>query len=166
MKIFDYVRTLLCDGQSLEYYCEGTRSRSGKMLHPKTGMLTTITDLYQARQVPNVLFVPVAINYEMTIESAMDSDELLGENKIKVRGRERGMHHSRAEAQQQRSNVNAARHLKASSFFFPHLVGLCLIPCHGDQTIATNYNRCADLLSPPCMHACACAAGKARGAER
>lgn len=80
MKIFQlYVRTLLCDGQSLEFFLEGTRSRSGKMLHPKTGMLTTITDLYQARQVPYAILAPVAI-YEMTIESTMYSDELLGEN--------------------------------------------------------------------------------------
>ena len=120
MKIFDYVRTLLCDGQSLEYYCEGTRSRSGKMLHPKTGMLTTITDLYQARQVPNVLFVPVAINYEMTIESTMYSDELLGENKIKVREAARHADRHTAIAQQGRSHLSF-------SFFSPHLVGLCLI---------------------------------------
>ena len=34
VKIFElYVRTLLCDGQSLEFFLEGTRSRSGKMFH-------------------------------------------------------------------------------------------------------------------------------------
>ena len=84
LKIYEiYLKTLLCDGQSLEFYIEGTRSRSGKMLHPKTGMLGTITDLHLAKQIPNVYFVPMAINYEKTIEGDLYSNELLGENKIK-----------------------------------------------------------------------------------
>jgi len=32
-----YIDTLLRDGQSLEFYIEGTRSRTGKMLQPKMG---------------------------------------------------------------------------------------------------------------------------------
>jgi len=84
MHIFQlYVRTLLCDGQSMEFYIEGTRSRSGKMLHPKTGMLQTITDMVLQKKTPNVAFVPISINYEKTIEGDLYSNELLGENKIK-----------------------------------------------------------------------------------
>ena len=84
LKIFElYLKTLLCDGQSLEFYIEGTRSRSGKMLHPKTGMLTVITELYQSHRIPNVLFVPITINYEKTIEGDLYSNELLGGTKIK-----------------------------------------------------------------------------------
>jgi len=80
-----YLQTLLVDGQSLEFYIEGTRSRSGKMLHPKTGMLATVTDMVLGpkRQVSNVHIVPIAINYEKTIEGELYSNELLGENKIK-----------------------------------------------------------------------------------
>lgn len=40
----EYVSQLLCDGQSLEFFIEGTRSRSGKLLHPKMGLLSIITD--------------------------------------------------------------------------------------------------------------------------
>ncbi len=32
-----YVELLLANGQSLEFFIEGTRSRTGKMLHPKMG---------------------------------------------------------------------------------------------------------------------------------
>jgi glycerol-3-phosphate O-acyltransferase len=39
----EYVQRILCDGQSLEFFIEGTRSRSGKMLHPKFGLLSIIT---------------------------------------------------------------------------------------------------------------------------
>lgn len=36
---------LQVDGHSLEFFIEGTRSRSGKMLHPKTGMLSVVTNV-------------------------------------------------------------------------------------------------------------------------
>lgn len=53
------------------------------MLHPKTGMLSTITNLHLTKQIPNVFFVPISVNYEKTIEGDLYSNELLGENKIK-----------------------------------------------------------------------------------
>ncbi len=39
-----YLEQLLVDGHSLEFFIEGTRSRSGKMLQPKTGMLAAVTN--------------------------------------------------------------------------------------------------------------------------
>jgi glycerol-3-phosphate O-acyltransferase len=33
------------DGHSLEFFIEGTRSRSGKMLSPKTGMMSVVTNV-------------------------------------------------------------------------------------------------------------------------
>jgi glycerone phosphate O-acyltransferase len=41
----EYVQRILTDGQSLEFFIEGTRSRSGKMLHPKMGLLSIITGM-------------------------------------------------------------------------------------------------------------------------
>jgi len=35
----EYVKLLCRDGQSIEFFIEGTRSRTGKCLHPKVGML-------------------------------------------------------------------------------------------------------------------------------
>ncbi len=52
------------DGQAIEFYIEGTRSRSGKMLPPKTGMLSTVTSTFLDRKVPNINIIPLAINYE------------------------------------------------------------------------------------------------------
>jgi len=42
----EYVKQLLRDHNSMEWFIEGTRSRTGKMLHPKTGMLSICTDVY------------------------------------------------------------------------------------------------------------------------
>jgi glycerol-3-phosphate O-acyltransferase len=58
------------DGQAIEFYIEGTRSRSGKMLPPKTGMLSTVTSTFLDRKVPNINIIPLAINYERVSASA------------------------------------------------------------------------------------------------
>ena len=79
----EYVKHLLGDQQSIEFFIEGTRSRSGKMLHPKTGLLSIMTDSFYDRRVEDLQFVPIAINYEKTIEADLYSSELLGESKIK-----------------------------------------------------------------------------------
>ena len=92
-----YVQQLLRDGQSIEFFIEGTRSRSGKMLHPKLGLLSMLTDCVldcsdagnPAYQLPgaanarNATIIPITINYEKTIEGDLYSSELLGDNKIK-----------------------------------------------------------------------------------
>lgn len=79
----EYVTRLLADGQSLEFFVEGTRSRSGKMLQPKLGFLTYIADAYLEGRCPDASMVPVTINYEKTIEGELYSSELLGEKKIR-----------------------------------------------------------------------------------
>jgi 1-acyl-sn-glycerol-3-phosphate acyltransferase len=79
----EYVVRLLQNGQSLEFFLEGTRSRSGKLLHPKTGMLGVITKAMIEGLLPDVSLCPIAVNYERTIEGNMYSNELSGNSKIK-----------------------------------------------------------------------------------
>ena len=78
-----YLQQLLVDGQSIEFFIEGTRSRSGKMLQPKQGLLSVLTDAYLDGKVSNVYIVPISIYYEKTMEGEIYSNELLGENKIR-----------------------------------------------------------------------------------
>jgi hypothetical protein len=59
---------LLNEGQSIEFFLEGTRSRSGKMLHPKIGMLSIITSAFLEGRLKDVTIVPININYEKTME--------------------------------------------------------------------------------------------------
>ena len=78
-----YMQQLLCDGQSIEFFIEGTRSRSGKMLQPKQGLLSVLTDAYFDGRIQEAYIVPVSINYEKTMEGEIYSNELLGEGKIR-----------------------------------------------------------------------------------
>ena len=78
-----YLQQLLVDGQSIEFFIEGTRSRSGKMLQPKQGLLSVLTDAYLDGRLSDAFLVPISINYEKTMEGEIYSNELLGESKIR-----------------------------------------------------------------------------------
>ena len=60
----NYVSAIVRAAPMLEFFMEGTRSRSGKMLHPKIGMLDMVTGTMLQGDVPNAYVVPVTINYE------------------------------------------------------------------------------------------------------
>lgn len=79
----EYVKQLLRDHNSMEWFIEGTRSRTGKMLHPKTGMLSICTDVYFDQEIPDLFFAPVTINYERVMEGETYPMELLGEDKVR-----------------------------------------------------------------------------------
>ena len=79
----EYIQRILLDDCYLEFFMEGTRSRSGKMLSPKFGILTMITDLYFEKKLPDVHIVPITINYERVLEGETFPFELLGEEKVK-----------------------------------------------------------------------------------
>jgi glycerol-3-phosphate O-acyltransferase len=48
----------------LEWYIEGGRSRSGKLLPPKYGLLTNVVDAYRRGRSDDIYFVPVSIAYD------------------------------------------------------------------------------------------------------
>jgi glycerol-3-phosphate O-acyltransferase len=83
-----YVKKLLREGYSQEFYIEGGRSRTGKLLGPKTGLLSFEVDAFLEGVRDDVFFVPVAIDYEKIVESASYQRELSGGEKQKedVRG--------------------------------------------------------------------------------
>jgi glycerol-3-phosphate O-acyltransferase len=80
---YEYVQQLLGDGHSMEFFLEGTRARSGKMLSPKFGLLKVLTDAYFTKKTENLYFVPVSINYSRVLEGETFPLELLGESKVK-----------------------------------------------------------------------------------
>lgn len=79
----EYVQQLLTDNHSLEFFVEGTRARSGKMLKPKFGLLNVLTNSYFREKVQNLHFVPITINYSRVLEGETFPLELLGESKVK-----------------------------------------------------------------------------------
>jgi glycerol-3-phosphate O-acyltransferase len=78
-----YVKQLLRDKFPQEFYLEGTRSRSGKLLFPKTGLFSMEVDAWLEEATDDVLFVPIAIDYERLIEGRAYARELAGGTKRK-----------------------------------------------------------------------------------
>ena len=76
-----YLKKLVRDRIHQEFFPEGGRSRTGKLLPPKLGMLTWEVDAVLEGASDDLLFVPVAIDYEKLIESQSFSRELAGGEK-------------------------------------------------------------------------------------
>jgi glycerol-3-phosphate O-acyltransferase len=75
------VRKLVHDGIHQEFFPEGGRSRTGKLLTPKLGMFTWQVESVLEGARNDLLFVPVAIDYEKVVESGSYSKELAGGEK-------------------------------------------------------------------------------------
>ncbi|MDY6903116.1 MAG: 1-acyl-sn-glycerol-3-phosphate acyltransferase [Thermodesulfobacteriota bacterium] len=81
-KVFmEYIYKILEEGFYIEFFLEGGRSRSGKMLSPKTGLLSIILDAYNEGACKDLIFVPVNIGYDRIIEEASYIHEIEGGEK-------------------------------------------------------------------------------------
>nr|XP_026695898.1 dihydroxyacetone phosphate acyltransferase-like isoform X2 [Ciona intestinalis] len=80
----EYVHTILINGdRPMEFFIEGTRSRVGKSLNPKFGLLSVISEPYLKAQTYDVVIVPVSISYDRMLEERLYAYELLGVPKPK-----------------------------------------------------------------------------------
>ncbi len=79
----EYVRELVQMGVPIEYFIEGGRSRTGRLLKPKLGMLSMTVDGWIRTQNRPLAFVPVYIGYEKLVEGRAHLGELYGEKKKK-----------------------------------------------------------------------------------
>ena len=79
----EYVAQLVSGGYSLEYFIEGGRSRTGRLLQPKGGMIAMTVRAYLRQPIRPVLFQPVYIGYEKLMEGNSYLDELSGKPKEK-----------------------------------------------------------------------------------
>jgi glycerol-3-phosphate O-acyltransferase len=78
-----YVKTILSEGFSVEFFIEGGRSRTGKLVMPKLGLLSIITDAYISGAVEDISFVPIFIGYDRIVEESSYISELGGAVKKK-----------------------------------------------------------------------------------
>jgi glycerol-3-phosphate O-acyltransferase len=82
--VFDaYLDQILQRGYSVEYFVEGTRSRTGRLLQPKGGMLVMTVHSYIRNPKRPIVFVPVYFGYEKLIEGDSFISELSGSEKKK-----------------------------------------------------------------------------------
>ncbi|GAM65986.1 glycerol-3-phosphate acyltransferase [Vibrio ishigakensis] len=79
----EYLAELFVKGYSVEYFSEGGRSRTGRLLQAKTGMLAmTVQAMLRGLNRP-VTLVPVYIGYEHVMEVSTYAKELRGKRKEK-----------------------------------------------------------------------------------
>jgi len=79
----EYVAQLIAGGYSLEYFIEGGRSRTGRLLQPKGGMISMTLRAYLRQPTRPVLFQPIYVGYEKLMEGNSYLDELTGKPKEK-----------------------------------------------------------------------------------
>ncbi|MCH7881048.1 MAG: glycerol-3-phosphate 1-O-acyltransferase PlsB [Proteobacteria bacterium] len=80
--IRSYVEQLIALGVPLGYFIEGGRSRTGRMLKPKIGMLNMTVDAFIRTQCRPLAFVPVYIGYEKLMEGKSYLREMYGGKKL------------------------------------------------------------------------------------
>ncbi len=81
-KIFAaYIQKILQEGFHIEFFLEGGRSRSGKLLFPKIGFLSLLIDAYIKNKADDLYFVPIYIGYDRVLEEKSYIHEIEGGKK-------------------------------------------------------------------------------------
>lgn len=76
-----YLWKLLREGYPVEFFIEGGRSRTGKLLPPKMGILSMLMEGWQRGEYQDLQFVPVNLSYEKVLETGSYQTELTGGQK-------------------------------------------------------------------------------------
>ncbi|WP_166269042.1 glycerol-3-phosphate 1-O-acyltransferase PlsB [Marinobacter caseinilyticus] len=79
----EYMHVMFSRGYSVEYFVEGGRSRTGRMLQPRPGMVAMTVRSYLRDHNKPIVFVPVYIGYEKVMEGRSYLGELRGKKKQK-----------------------------------------------------------------------------------
>jgi glycerol-3-phosphate O-acyltransferase len=110
-----YLASIMARGHSIEYFIEGGRSRSGRLLAPMTGMLSMTVRSFLREPRRPVVFVPVYFGYERIWEGAAYIGELSGRPKEKesVGGLLRNLHRLRERFGRVHVNLGEPIHLNA-----------------------------------------------------
>ena len=80
-----YVRELIANGHAVECFIESQRSRSGKVLLPKTGFLRCVADTVLDQDNSDACIVSVSLGYDRVLESNNYTVEVMGGKKAPER---------------------------------------------------------------------------------
>lgn len=81
-KVFsEYLHKLLEEGFNIEFFIEGTRSRTGKLILPKLGFLSMLIESFKNGACEDMIFVPIYIGYDRVLEESSYINELTGGQK-------------------------------------------------------------------------------------
>ena len=77
----EYIHKLLEEGFNIEFFIEGTRSRTGKLILPKLGFLSMLLEAFRNGACEDMIFVPIYIGYDRVLEESAYIHELGGGQK-------------------------------------------------------------------------------------
>ena len=77
----EYIHKLLQEGFNIEQFIEGGRSRTGKLLPPKLGLLSILVNAYRNGACKDMIIVPVFIGYDQVLEESAYLYEIEGGKK-------------------------------------------------------------------------------------
>lgn len=81
-KVFaEYIFRLLAEGFNIEFFIEGGRSRTGKLILPKLGLLSIILNAYREGACEDMIFAPIYIGYDRVLEENAYLHEIEGGRK-------------------------------------------------------------------------------------
>ncbi len=81
-KVFvEYIYKLLEEGFNIEFFIEGGRSRTGKLILPKLGLLSILLNAYKDGACDDMIFVPIYIGYDRVMEESAYLNEIEGGQK-------------------------------------------------------------------------------------
>ena len=83
-----YIKALLEEGLPIEFFIEGGRSRTGKMVMPKYGLLSMIMQAYREASFDDMAIIPIFVGYDKVIEEKSYLRELGGAGKEKEKIRD------------------------------------------------------------------------------
>lgn len=72
-----YIDVLLQQGYNFECFIEGGRSRTGKLLSPKFGILSFVLDSLLSGRVKDTIICPVSTQYDKVIETEYVPSQVL-----------------------------------------------------------------------------------------
>ncbi len=71
-----YMEEVLRSNQNIEFFIEGGRSRSGKALSPKGGLLSVVVDAYLDGVVSDAFIVPASVSYEKILDGNFNNEQM------------------------------------------------------------------------------------------
>ncbi|RPJ71082.1 MAG: glycerol-3-phosphate acyltransferase, partial [Desulfobacteraceae bacterium] len=77
----EYIHKVIEEGYNIEQFIEGGRSRTGKLLMPKLGLLSIILNAYHNGACRDLVIVPVSIAYDQVLEEKSYLQEIGGGDK-------------------------------------------------------------------------------------
>jgi glycerol-3-phosphate O-acyltransferase len=78
-KVFtEYIHNLLEEGFNIEFFIEGGRSRTGKLMSPKIGLLSILLNAYRNGACEDMIIAPIFIGYDKVLEESSYLHEIEG----------------------------------------------------------------------------------------